>query len=51
LGCHVSSNHYHSHIPDMRSLKDSLWTSRFEVIGIEMNEAKQLTLMVYLCLS
>jgi len=45
LGFHVTTNHFNQPIPDTRTLKDSLWTKRSELVGIEMKEEAQLALL------
>jgi hypothetical protein len=45
LGFHVTINHFYSPVPDTRELKDDLWSSPSELIGIKLNEKKQLELL------
>jgi predicted O-methyltransferase YrrM len=45
LGFHITPNHFYEPIPDTRDLKDELWTRRSELIGIEINEEKQIDLL------
>lgn len=45
LGFHVLANHYYSPIPDTRTLKDRLWLKHSELVGIDINEKKQLELL------
>jgi hypothetical protein len=45
LGFHISLNHYYSPIPDTRTLKDNLWSKSSELIGVDINEKKQLELL------
>ena len=45
LGFHITPNHYYQPIPDTRTLKDDLWQKKSELIGININEEKQLNLL------
>jgi len=45
LGFHITPNHYYSPIPDTRKLKDDLWSKRSELVGVDINESKQLELL------
>jgi predicted O-methyltransferase YrrM len=45
LGFHVTTNHFNQPIPDTRTLKDSLWTRRSELVGIDLREQAQLALL------
>jgi predicted O-methyltransferase YrrM len=45
MGFHVLNNHYYSPIPDTRTLRDDLWLKCSELIGIDINEKKQLALL------
>jgi predicted O-methyltransferase YrrM len=45
LGFHITPNHFYEPIPDTRDLKDELWINRSELIGIEINEEKQINLL------
>jgi hypothetical protein len=45
LGFHVTLNHYYQPIPDTRILKDSIWSSNTEAVGVDFNEKKQLELL------
>jgi hypothetical protein len=45
LGFHIYPNHFYSPIPDKRTLKDNQWNLPSELIGVNMNEEKQLALM------
>ena len=45
LGFHITSNHFNQPIPDTRTLKDSLWTRRSELVGIDLKEPQQLALL------
>lgn len=42
LGFHITRNHHYEPVPDTRLLKDELWQRRSELVGIQMNETKQL---------
>ena len=44
-GYHVTPVHFYEPIPDTRSLKNELWEKRSELIGIDINEKKQLELL------
>lgn len=45
FGFHITKNHYYSPIPDTRTLKNDLWSRFSKLIGIEMNEGKQIKLL------
>ena len=45
LGFHVLPNHFYSPIPDTRTLKDDLWLESSNLIGVNINEQDQLTLL------
>ncbi|MFH1230649.1 MAG: class I SAM-dependent methyltransferase [Planctomycetota bacterium] len=45
LGFHLIRNHYYNPIPDTRELKDDIWLRHSELVGININEAKQLKLL------
>jgi len=45
LGLHILLNNYYSPIPDTRTLKEELWSKPSELVGVEMNEQKQLELL------
>jgi hypothetical protein len=45
LGLHLTFNHYYEPVPDTRKLKESLWTTQSELVGININEERQLALL------
>lgn len=45
LGYHVTPNHFYYPIPDTTKLNDALWLKHSELVGININESKQLELM------
>jgi hypothetical protein len=45
LGYHITPNHFHYPIPDTTKLKDDLWSKHSELVGININESKQLELL------
>jgi len=45
LGFHVTPNHYYQPIPDTKKLKDDLWSEHSALVGIDLNQAKQLELL------
>jgi len=45
LGFHITSIHFYEPIPDTRKLKDNLWQKHSQLIGININEKKQLELL------
>lgn len=45
LGIHITPNHFYQPIPDTRTLKDDLWSNHSELVGIDINEKKQLELL------
>lgn len=44
-GFHITPNHFYQPIPDTRRLKDDLWSKYSELVGININERKQLELL------
>jgi predicted O-methyltransferase YrrM len=44
-GFHVTPNHFYSPIPDTRVLCGDIWEKASEMVGIDMNEEKQLALL------
>jgi predicted O-methyltransferase YrrM len=45
LGFHVTPAHYYQPIPDSRELPESLWSKRYDMVGVDMNEAFQVHLV------
>lgn len=45
MGFHIILNHYYQPIPDTRTLKDELWVRHSELVGIDLNEQKQMQLL------
>ncbi|MCX6722977.1 MAG: hypothetical protein NT094_02795 [Candidatus Staskawiczbacteria bacterium] len=45
LGLHITPVHFYQPIPDTRRLKETLWTSKSDLTGVEMNERKQIELL------
>ena len=45
LGVHVLPNHFYTPIPNTRALTDELWEQPSEMVGVNMNESGQLTLL------
>lgn len=45
FGFHITLSHFTQPVPDTRSLRPDLWSSNSEVIGIDMNERKQIELL------
>ena len=45
MGFHITLNHFYQPIPDTRTLKDELWLRQSELVGIDMNEQKQIHLL------
>jgi hypothetical protein len=46
-GVSITLNHYYSPIPDLRELKDDLWLTRSELVGINIKEENQISLLSY----
>jgi predicted O-methyltransferase YrrM len=44
-GFHLTPVHFYQPIPDTRGLPDALWQKPSELVGVEMNEARQLDLL------
>ncbi len=47
LGIHLVENHFYEPIPDTRKLNESLWRNNSEMIGLNINEKKQLELLSF----
>jgi len=47
IGCTILWNRYDSPVPDLRELEDDLWIKSSKLVGIDMNEKKQLELLSY----
>ncbi len=45
LGIHITRVHYYEPIPDTREIKDELWDRKSEMIGLNFNEPKQISLL------
>lgn len=45
MGFHITPNSFYQPIPDTRRLKDDLWSKHSELVGIDINERKQLELL------
>ena len=45
LGLHLTQNHYYEPVPDTRKLPARLWEGPSEMVGIDMREETQLTLL------
>lgn len=45
LGFHVTPSHFYQPIPDARELPESLWSKRYEMTGVDLDEAGQLRLL------
>jgi len=45
LGFHITPVHFYEPVPDTRKLKDNLWRKQSKLIGIDLNEKKQLELL------
>ena len=46
-GFHITPIHFYEPIPDTRTLKDELWESESELVGIDMNREEQLRLLTH----
>ncbi len=44
-GFHITPIHYYAPIPDTRTLSDDLWQKRSDLVGLAINENKQLELL------
>ena len=45
LGFHLTLNSYYQPIPDTRKLNDDLWSNHSKLVGIDINERRQLELL------
>ena len=41
-GYHITPVHFYEPVPDTRTLKDDLWSKPSEMVGVDMNESRQL---------
>ena len=44
-GYHITPNYFTESIPDLRTLEDSLWTKQSELVGIDINDQRQIELL------
>jgi hypothetical protein len=44
-GYHITPVHFYEPIPDTRELNDNLWEKKSELIGVDLNEGMQLSLL------
>ena len=49
LGFHITPNHYGEPIPDTRFLDDDIWKRESEMIGLNINEKKQIEFLDNYC--
>jgi predicted O-methyltransferase YrrM len=45
LGFHITKNHFYEPVPDTRTLKDELWLKKSDLIGLDLKEKNQLSLI------
>ncbi len=45
FGFHIIPTHFYEPVPDTRMLKENLWTQKSELIGININEERQIELL------
>lgn len=45
FGYHLTPYHYYQPIPDIRDLEEDLWSKQSDLVGIDLNERKQLELL------
>lgn len=45
MGFHVTSNHFYEPVPDTRTLKNELWSKHTKMMGVKINEEKQIDLL------
>ena len=45
MGFHVTRKHFYEPIPDTSTLTNDLWLWQSELVGIDMNEQKQIELL------
>lgn len=48
-GIHITPNYFDQPIPDTRTLKDSLWSKKSQMVGIDMNERVQMKFLQEIC--
>ncbi len=44
MGFHITPNNFYQPIPDTRTLRDKLWLQQSGLVGVDMNEQKQIQL-------
>jgi hypothetical protein len=44
-GFHVTPVHFYEPVPDTRTLKDDLWSKPSKMVGVDLNESRQLELL------
>ena len=44
-GYHITPVHYYDPVPDTRTLRDTLWTKPSEMVGVDLNESRQLEIL------
>jgi len=47
LGLSILPNHFYTPIPDIKELKQELWSTHTKLIGVNMNEQKQIELLSF----
>ena len=45
FGLHITPNHFYEPVPDTRKIKNDFWDKGSQLIGVDMNEKKQLELL------
>jgi predicted O-methyltransferase YrrM len=49
LGFNLTPNHYYQPIPDLSSLREDIWQKSSEMVGVDLNENRQLSLLEEFC--
>jgi hypothetical protein len=49
MGMHVVPNHFYEPVPDARSISEGFWTTPSSLVGIDLRESGQLTLLEHFC--
>lgn len=45
MGFHVTPNHFYEPVPDTRTLREELWSKHSKMVGIKINEERQINLL------
>lgn len=49
IGVHITRKSFYEPVPDTRTLKDTLWSELSDMVGIDVNEERQINLLSEFC--